>query len=155
MREVIHRQLSVGEIPVSEVKINIKSRDDIPKILLGLQHVYKDKEAREKIFKILEAAIPAHIDKNNGRPGMELWKVFVLAMLRVNLNWDYDRLAEMANNHKTIREMLGHGQFDNEVTYEIKTLRNNITLLTPELLDELNKVIVEVGHKLVKKKTLH
>lgn len=152
MREIFHRQLSLGEAPISEVKINIKSRDDIPKILLGIQYVYKNKDAREEIFKILEDVIPPHISKNNGRPGMELWRIFVLAMLRVNLNWDYDRLAEMANNHKTIRQMLGHGIFDDDITYEMKTLQNNITLLTPEILDKLNQVIVNTGHKLVKKK---
>lgn len=107
------------------------------------------------MFKVLEDMIPPNIDKNNGRPGMELWRIFVLAMLRVNLNWDYDRLAEMANNHKTIRQMLGHGSCDDESAYEMKTLQNNVTLLTPEILDKLNQIIVEAGHKLVKKTIRH
>lgn len=155
MRQVMHEQLSLGELPISDIKINLKSRDDVPKILLGIQHVYNDKEAREEIFEILESAIPSEVDKNNGRPGLELWRLFVLGMLRVHLNWDFDRLTEMANNHKTIRQMLGHTMFDDEYQYERRTLHNNFALLTPEILDRLNQVIIKVGHKLVKKKTSH
>jgi len=90
---------------------------------------------------------------------MELWKIFVLGVLRVNLNWDYDRLHEMVNTHKTIRQMLGHGLWDDEVMYSLQTLKDNVRLLTPALLDEINQIVVNAGHGLVKKKdiepTLH
>ena len=32
--------MKLGEIAISEIKINLKSRDDIPHLLLGLQHIY-------------------------------------------------------------------------------------------------------------------
>ena len=43
---------------------------------------------------------------------MELWKIFVLGVLRLSLNCDYDRLQSLANNYKTIRQMLDHGVLD-------------------------------------------
>ena len=49
----------------------------------------------------------------------------------MNLNWDYDRLEEMANNHKTIRKMLGHGSFGDNYEYKLQTLKDNVYLLTP------------------------
>jgi len=38
------------------------------------------------------------VDESNGRPGMFLWRVLVMGVLRLNLNWDYDRLQEMVNH---------------------------------------------------------
>ena len=83
---------------------------------------------------------------------MELWKILVFGVLRLNLNWDYDRLVEMANNHKTIRLMLGHCSFNDDHEYKLQTLKDNVSLLTPEILEEINTVVVEGGHYLVKKK---
>jgi transposase, IS5 family len=47
--------------------------------------------------------------------------------------------------------MLGHGDFDKEL-YHFQTLKDNVSLLTPELLDEINQLIIGAGHDLVKKK---
>lgn len=152
MRKSISNQFTFGMIDISQIKFDIKSRDDIPQILKGLQYIYMQKEIREKIFQILESKIAPNIDKKNGRPGMDLWKILVMGTLRLNLNWDYDRLLEMVDNHKTVREMLGHGFFDADKTYHLQTLKDNVKLLTPEVLNEINKIVVDSGHKLVNKK---
>ena len=144
--------MKLGEIAISEIKINLKSRDDIPPLLLGLQHIYTNSDLREAVFGILEANILIDINPQNGRPGMDLWTILVLGVLRVNLNWDYDRLEEMANNHKTIRKMLGHGSFGDDYEYKLQTLKDNVHLLTPEIVEKINQVVVEAGHSLVKKK---
>lgn len=153
MRRVMDPQLTFGVIDISQINIDPKSRDDIPQILKGLQYIYTQKDIRKKIFEILEEMVAPTADKANGRPGMDLWKIFVMGFLRLNLNWDYDRLHEMVNNHKTIREMLGHGIFDGNDRYHLQTIKDNVKLLTPEVLFEINKVVVEAGHKLVKKRS--
>ena len=150
----IQNERMLGEIDISRIKIDAKSRDDIPQILRGIQYLYTNEETRNKLFIALERAMPSNIDKNNGRPGMTLWRVFVLGVLRLNLNCDYDRLHSLANNYKTVREMLGHGAFDEEYYYELQTLKDNVRLLTPEVLDKINHVVVDEGHKLLKKKEL-
>jgi len=152
MRFVQNPQLQFGQVDISKIEFNPKSRDDIPLILKGLQYIYVNREIREKIFELLEKNISPHINKKNGRPGMELWKIFVLGVLRLDLNCDYDRLEELANNHKTIRQMLGHYDFFDTAKYHIQTLKDNISLFTPELLDQINQVVVKAGHVLVKKK---
>jgi transposase, IS5 family len=152
MRVVKNLQMQFGEIDISGIKFNPKSRDDIPQILRGLQFIYTNASIREEIFKLLENKISPTINKNNGRPGMELWKIFVMGVLRLDLNCDYDRLQELVNHHGTIRQMLGHGIFDQEGGYEVQTIKDNVSLLTPELLDEINQVIVKAGHILLKKK---
>jgi hypothetical protein len=152
MRKVIDTQLVFGMIDISQIKFDIKSRDDIPQILMGLQYIYTQEDVRKKIFKILEDKVSPNTDKTNGRPGMDLWKILVMGSLRLNLNCDYDRLHEMVNNHKTIREMLGHSLFDTDARYHLQTIKDNVQLLTPETLSEINKVVVDAGHVLVKKK---
>ena len=152
MRKAVDQQLTFGETDISQIKFDLKSRDDIPQLLMGLQFIYTQKETKEKIFRILEKQIAPNSSKENGRPGMELWKILVLGILRLNLNWDYDRLHEMVNNHKLIRQMLGHGLIDEGSTYHLQTLKDNVKLLTPHILDEINKVVVDCGHNLVKKK---
>jgi hypothetical protein len=157
MRKMEENQLRFGEINISEIKFNPKSRDDIPKLLMGLQCIYITPEIREEVFAILEHGITFRnnkkVDKNNGRPGMEMWKIFVMGTLRLSLNCDYDRLHELVNEHKTIREMLGHGLIDQDKEYTVQTLRDNVCLLTPEILEQINQVVVQHGHRLVKKKS--
>lgn len=152
MRIVKNPQMQFGEVDISEIKFNPKSRDDIPRILSGLQFIYANENIREEIFKILEKNISPTINKNNGRPGMELWKIFVMGVLRLDLNLDYDRLHHVVNYDSLIRQMLGHGIFDQEGNYQQQTIKDNVSLLTPELLDEINQVIVKAGHILLKKK---
>jgi len=151
MRVIQNEQMQIGEVDISQIKFDPRSRDDIPKILKGLQHLYVNTELREKIFELLEREIAPQVDKRNGRPGMELWKILVCGVLRLDLNEDYDRLCELVNHHNTIREMLGHGTF-NEETYHFQTLKDNVGLFTPELLDKINEIVVQAVHGVVKKR---
>ncbi len=153
MRKVVNPQMKLGEVDISKIEFNQRSRDEIPKLLMGLQYIYCTPRIRNKVFKILEEMIPQGVDTNNGRPGMELWKILVLGTLRLICNWDYDKLEEIANEHNTLRQMLGHNTFDFETKYHLQTLKDNISLFTPEILDQINIVVVESGHNLVKKKS--
>ena len=130
MRVVQNCQMQIGEVDVSQIKFNPKSRDDIPKILKGLQHLYMYQSLRSQIFQLLEAEISPKVNKRNGRPGMALWTILVCGVVRLDLNIDYDRLHELVNEHGTLREMLGHGTFDREA-YHFQTLKDNVALLTP------------------------
>lgn len=151
MRVVQNIQMKLGEIDVSQIKFDLRSRDDIPKVLRGLQYLYLDEALRQKVFALLESEIAPKVAKRTGRPGMTLWSILVCGVLRLDLNADYDRLHELVNQHKTLREMLGHGLYDDDKKYAYQTLVDNVSLLTPELLDKLNQLIVEGGHVVVKK----
>ena len=72
-------------------------------------------------------------------------------ILRLCINCDYERLLELANEHGTLRQTLGHGPFDKHV-YRLQTVCDNVSLLTLEILDLVNPVVVNAGHQLVKKK---
>lgn len=58
MRKDYSPQMSIGQVNISEVEIDLRSRDDIPQILLGLKHIYATLPLREAVFKILEEIVP-------------------------------------------------------------------------------------------------
>lgn len=151
MRTVSNSQLQLGELDIADIKIDTRSRDDIPQLLLGLQYIYTDKTLRASLFGVLEKLTPVGTSTEHGRPGMTLWSILVMGVLRLNLNCDYDRLLELANQHKTIRQMLGHGLVDDDKTYSLQTIKDNVQQFTPEILDEINQQVVAAGHALKKK----
>lgn len=157
MRTVIEAQMMFGQTDISAIEIDPKSRDDIPQILRGLQHIYTDTQCRERIFAILREVRPSKAkgqgkaDPDNGRPGMEQWKILVLGVLRLALNIDYDRVQELANQHGTLRQMLGHSDWSDRTSYGLQTLKDNLRLFTPEILDRINQEVVRVGHQALKK----
>jgi hypothetical protein len=154
MREIFPNQQLLGQTNIEDIVICNNSRDDIPNILKGLQHIYLNKEVLDQICDLLKN-IFSESRIAFGRVGMDIWSIFVLATLRVNLNWDYDRLREMANSHIEIRQMLGRGGiFDDGYKYPLQTIKDNVHLLTPEVMEKINKVVVDAGHKLLKKKLL-
>lgn len=103
MRQVIHRQMQLGEQAISSIPLDPHSRDDIPRILWGLQYIYITPPLRERVFAILEEVLPQRPDgegpvsPDTGRPGMAQWTILVLGTLRLGLNADHDRIQELAN----------------------------------------------------------
>jgi IS5 family transposase len=157
MRNVFPPQMNLGQTGIADIQIDVSSRDDIPVILLGLQHIYTNPSLREAVFKILEEVAPTKIDNgeakvvslNKGRPGMDQWSILVLGSLRLGLNTDHDRILELANQHRTLREMLGLGCFDTDKRYCLQTLKDNLDLLTPEIMARINVEVIQAGYRLL------
>jgi transposase, IS5 family len=139
-----------GEIDISEIKFDSRSRDDIPKILKGLQYIYINQNVRDNVFEIINKEIFPEINKIHLR--MSLWKIFVMGVLRLDLNYGYDQLQEMVNSHLTIRKMLGHSGWSDSFYYELQTIKDNVSLLTPLILEKINQVILESEPLLIKRR---
>jgi IS5 family transposase len=88
-----------------------------------LKEIFITSQWNERVFEILESKITEG-KKRTGRPGMDLWQIFVLSQVRLCQNISYDDLHHIANNDHLIRQ----------------------TVM------ELNQVIVEFGHEVFKKK---
>jgi IS5 family transposase len=149
MRKVINEQMKIGETHISNIKLDFNSRDEIPKVLMGLQHIYTDKALFNEICPILESITPDGVDPNNGREGMCYWNLLVLATLRLNCDWNYDTLKEMADNHFNIRQMLGKSFLNWDKPYSLQTLKDNVSLLTPEILGQISQRVVQRGHQVL------
>ena len=152
MRQVQDPQLTLGSVGIEEIRLDPKSRDDIPAILLGLQHLYADEDLRARLFALLEEQLCPGVDLTVGRPGLELWKIVVMGVVKQGLGCDFDRLHELVNQHLTLRKFLGHATGWDEASYEYQTVVDNVCLLRPELLAAIGQLVVESGHRVAKKK---
>ena len=147
MRSVREPQFSLGQPSIADIQIDPKSRDDIPAILLGLQALYTHLPTRSKIFDLLRAHFANLADLDRGRPEMDFWSIFVLAILKQGLGCDFDRLTYLVNHMDIVRQMLGlDDQMGDRVIFQRQTIIDYISKLTPELLDEVNQVVVAYGH---------
>lgn len=153
MRNVIQLEQNFGSVPIESIEFDANSRDDIPAVLKGLQLIWSDKEKREALFSLLETYFLPGTDLGVGRPGMNMWRILVLSVLKQSLGCDFDRLQELANKHSSVRRMMGHGDavFDG-TRYERRTIAGNVSLLAPELLNDVNGLIVAAGHEVSKRK---
>jgi hypothetical protein len=155
MRQIIKPQLALGVVDIAAIQLDPRSRDDIPRLLRGLQYIYLQPQVREAVFTILREVVPLDaagqpVSVDTGRPGMSQWQILVLGVLRLGLNADYDRIQELANQHLTIRQMLGHSDFADDKSWGVQTLKDNLRLFTPEILERINAEVVTAGHALVK-----
>ena len=69
----------------------------------------------------------------------------------VSIGCDFDWLHELVNEHKTLRNFLGHTDCDIQL-YHYQTLVDNVSLLNPKLLGNVKQLIVESGHAVAGKK---
>lgn len=86
---------------------------------------------------------------------MDLWQIFVLAQYRLGLNLSYDQLDYMVNEDKTLRSLLGiqgnvFGVPQQEISYQ--NLIDNLNLITDEMMQKINVVIVSFANGEVFKK---
>ena len=72
MRKKIEQQKKLGAISISEVKLPLKSRDELPPILMALQHIYATPELKEEVFRILEERVKK-ADEDQ-RKGVRYWR---------------------------------------------------------------------------------
>ena len=152
MRAVVDKQFELGQIPIDQMTFLPKDRDDMPAVLLGLQRLYCDETSRAKLFEILREQLLPDVDLRRGRPGMSLWRIFVLASVKMALDCDFDRLRNLADHHRQLRQMMGHADFYDETPYQLQTIIDNVSLLTEEVLVEINDAVVACGHRLAKEK---
>ena len=152
MRYVRNRRMKLGEVDIGDTGIDTRSRDDIPALLLGLQYPYKDKTLRSRLFALLERHILPGTDRRVGRPGMEMWRILVMGVMKQGPGCDFDRLQELVTGHNTIRQFPEHPDVWDRHRHQYRNLVDNVELLGPELLAEVNSPSVESGHAVARKK---
>jgi len=153
MRKRFEVQLTLGQTPIERVLLPLKSRDELPPILAGLQWIYQTPEVNEPIFALLERKVLGD-KKATGRPGLDLWHILVLGVVRLGLDCDYDRLEYLANYDSLLREMLGVSLVRGlgEKAFHRKTLSQNVALVDEVMLVEINAIVAQAGRRVFKKK---
>lgn len=151
MRQRFEQQLDFRITAISEIKISTKSRDELPPTLRALQYIFVTPAINEKIFLLLEQKICAG-KKKTGRPGMDLWHVLVLAVIRHALDTNWDRLTHISNYDILVRNILGVLPTLEENEFEYQNILDNVSQIDDEMLQKINDIVVEAGQQLVKKR---
>lgn len=147
MRVVHSPQMELGSESIANMKFDPRERNGITRLLIALQHIFVNPDIRSAVFHLLETMILPNVSKEVGRPGMELWAILVCGTLRLDGGQTYDQLLNNVNRHADVHQMLGHGTFN--YTYTLQQLKDNVGLLTQDILDEINKEVVRAGHRLL------
>jgi len=155
MRQRFEQQMNLRTVAISDVKFPLKSRDELPPVLKALQYIFITPELNEKVFQLLEEKICSG-KKKTGRKGMDLWHILVLAVVRHACSTNWDTLETWANHHELVRRVMGvHATAfieDEKIEFNYQSILDNVSLLDEALLLDIDKLVVDAGHKLVKKK---
>ena len=148
MRKAMDRQQRLDCQPMVKVKLNLDCRDEIIPILVALQHIYSQPKLRDEILRAIAADVNSHSSRKRGRQGMDYWSILVLAAVRLGCNLDYDKLQDLAEQHRVLRQIMGIGDWDQQTRFDWRRIRDNITLIRPQTLERINHLIVGQGHRL-------
>jgi hypothetical protein len=134
---------------IGRVPLNLKCRDEIIPILQALQHVYVDVSSRRQLLDLVGKDVSGGRSRKLGRQGLDYWSITVLAAVRLGCNLDYDKLQDLAEQHRNLRLMMGIGDWEEKVNFDWRRIRDNVCLLRPETVAKINQLIVAAGHELV------
>src|SRR5262249_31879954 len=142
-----HPQERLDCLPIAQVKLNLNCRDEIVPILRALQHLYADAQFRGELLRLVGKDVNQETSRMYGRRGLNYWEIVVLAAARLGCNLDYDKLQDLAENHRSLRQIMGIGDWQEEVDFDWRRIEDNLSKLRPETLKKLNELIVKVGHE--------
>ena len=87
--------------------------------------------------------------RHHGRRGLNYWEITVLAAVRLGCNLDFDKLQDLAENHRSLQRIMGIGDWEaDEVDFDWKRIESNVGKLQPETIKKINALIVRAGHVL-------
>jgi len=135
-------------LPVAEVKLNLNGRDEIIPILRALQHLYADAELRGELLRLVGKDVNKTSSRQCGRRGLSYWEIIVLAAVRQGCNLNYDKLQDLAENHRNLRLVMGIGDWQEDVDFDWRRIEDNVIKLRKETLKRLNDLVVSAGHVL-------
>jgi len=136
---------------VENVKLNLNCRDEIIPILRGLQQIYSNRPLQKKILKLVAEDVNRKTREDCGREGLDYWQILVLAAVRLGCNMDYDKLQDLAEQHRTLRHIMGIGDWDDVTNLSWRRIRDNVCLLQSETIERISHLVVQAGHQLLPK----
>ncbi len=129
-------------------QLNLECRDEIIPILAALQHLYSQAKTRDAMLDLVAEDVNPDSRNDLGREGLDYWQILVLAAVRLGCNLDYDKLQDLAEQHRNLRHILGIGDWSDETDFSWRRIRDNVCLLKPATIEKLSHSIVAAGHRL-------
>ena len=149
MRKSFSAQQRLDCNTVGNVQLNLNCRDEIIPILAALQKVYSRHELRDTILSLVAQDVNHDSRRDIGREGFKDWQIIVLAAVKLGCNLNYDKLQDLAEQHRALRHVMGIGDWDGDTSFNWRRIRNTLCLLKPETIDKISHLIVAEGHAFV------
>lgn len=140
-------QMQLDATPIADIALDAECRDRMIPILRGLQHLYSQPQIRDRTLELIAQDVLENADPAQGRAGLTLWQVLVLASVRLGTNVTYDRLHYLSGNDRNLRAMMQVGDWSDE-SFTWRRIRDNICRVRVETIEKINQLIVEEGHRL-------
>ena len=133
---------------VEQVELNLHCRDEIIPVLRCLQHIYSQPALRQEILNLVALDVNRDSRSDRGREGLDYWQVLVLAGVRLGCDFDYDKLQDLAEQHRALRHVMGIGDWEIQVDFSWRRIQDNISLLQPTTIEKISHALVAEGHQL-------
>jgi len=148
MRKAFSSQRRLDCLGIVAVPLNLDCRDEIIPILRAVQQIYSRPELRNQILDLIAADVNQDARDDVGREGMDYWQILVLAAVRLGCNLDYDKLQDLAEQHRALRHIMGIGDWCAVNDFGWRRIRDNLCLLKPATIEKISHLIVGEGHRL-------
>jgi hypothetical protein len=134
---------------IPDVQLNLNCRDEIVPILAGLRYVYSQPQLRNEILNLVAQDVNVDSRSDTGREGLDYWHITVLASVRLGCNLDYDKLQDLAEQHRALRQVMGIGDWQDNTDFNARRIGDNIRLLKTRTVEAISHRIVEEAYRLV------
>jgi len=148
MRKPFSEQSRLDCQAIPDVRLNFNCRDEIVPILAGLQHIYGQPQLRNEILELVANDVNEHSRTDRGREGLDYWHITVLAAIRLGCNLDYDKLQDLAEQHRAMRQIMGIGDWQECIDFNWRRIHDNIALLKPQTIEAISHKIVDAAYQL-------
>ncbi len=148
MRKAFSSQQRFDCRGVLGVELNLECRDEIIPILRALQQIYGQPHVRDQILDLVAQDVNQDARDDVGREGMDYWQILVLAGVRLGCNLDYDKLQDLAEQHRALRHIMGIGDWCEKSDFSWRRIRDNLCRLKPATIEKISHLVVAEGHRL-------
>jgi len=148
MRKAFSRQRRLDCRGVAEVQLNLNCRDEIIPVLRALQQIYSRPELRDPILDLVAEGVNRDVRDDVCREELDYWQILVLASVRLGCNLDYDKLQNLAEEHRALRQIMGIGDWYDRSDFSWRQIRDNVCRLQPATIEKISHLVVAEGHRL-------
>jgi IS5 family transposase len=145
MRKAFSDQPRLDCAAIQDVKLNLNCRDEIIPILAALQHVYSTPRMRDGILRLIAQDVNRDTRRDIGRAGFDDWTILVLAAVRLGCNLNYDKLQDLAEQHRALRHVMGIGDWDEQTSFNWRRIEDTLCLLKTATIDKITEFVVAEG----------
>jgi hypothetical protein len=114
-----------------------------------LQHIYSQPQLRIEILNLVAQDVNVDSRSDTGREGLDYWHITVLAAVRLGCNLDYDKLQDLAEQHRALRQVMGIGDWEERLDFNARRIGDNIRLLKTKTIEAISHRIVDEAYRMV------